>query len=519
MFIDNCAVKATQNGINATITLLINSINILHLHMLKYIFILLLTISLSPNVSAQHLKPGFDKQEFVELLKIGARTSTNAGFYNKLPAPQRSTLIYQSENIGFDNLWQLWRRDDGVGIISIRGTTKTSVSFLANLYAAMVPAKGNMELEKDYTFNYNLSNDPKAAVHVGFLIATAYLARDILPKIDSGYKAGIHEFIITGHSQGGAITYSLTSYMDQLQKEGRLPKDIRFKTYAAASPKPGNLFYAYSFEELTKDGWAYNVVNTVDWVPEVPMSIQTLNDFNVTNPFINAKKLVKKQKFPLNLVLLHAYNQLSKPAKKAQRHYEKWLGKRVSKFVKKSLKDFSAPEYFSSNNYVRTGTTIVLTPDSSYYEKFPEIKDSIWHNHTQVPYLFLMDKLMANEHAGTQPVPSKELNGTWVLDYIAGQNISLDSLFPQKKPTLIFNVNDMQLSGNTGCNSLSGKLEATENKINFNGPIAMTKMACPGNGEMIFLNTLRTINSYSVSGNSLTLIKDDIAEMRFVKIN
>lgn len=483
--------------------------------MFKYLIFFILVGTFSIDTSAQQLQPGFDKDEFIELLKIGARTSTDSAYYNKLPAPQRSTLIYQSANVGFDNLWQLWRTEKNTVIISVRGTTKTAVSFLANLYAAMVPAKGTLQLEKNFTFNYNLSDNPKAAVHVGFLVACAYLSRDILPKIDSCYKAGNKEFIITGHSQGGAITYSLTSYLEQLKDEGRLPKDIRFKTCAAAAPKPGNLYYAYSFENLTRDGWAYNVVNSVDWVPEVPFSIQTLDDFNSTNPFRNAKKLIKKQKFPVNIVLLHAYNKLSKPQKKAQRNYETWLGKRVAAIVKKNLKEFTSPEYFSSNNYVRTGNTIVLVPDSSYFEKFPENTDSIWHNHIQTPYLFLAEKLPGNGNANPQTKVSGKLNGSWELDYIAGQKIPFDSLFLLKKPWLTFNTIANEITGNSGCNSIAAKLDATENKISFKGAMTMTKIFCQGEGEKIFMETLQSVSTCSVLDNSLTLVMGDIAIMHF----
>ena len=110
------------------------------------------------------------------------------------------------------------------------------------------------------------------------------------------------------------------------------------------------MFYAYQFENLTKGGWAYNVVNTADWVPEFPFSIQTLNDFNEVNTFVNAKALIKRQKFPKNLVLRHVYNRLSKPAKRAQKNYEKFLVKMVSKFIKKTLPDFKPPVYFKSND-------------------------------------------------------------------------------------------------------------------------------------------------------------------------
>ncbi|MEO6682846.1 MAG: lipase family protein [Ginsengibacter sp.] len=302
---------------------------------------------------SQKLAPGFDPNEFLELLKIGSRTTTDSTWFGNVESPE-SELIYQSQPAGFDNIWQLWMRKDGVPIISIRGTTKTDVSFLANIYAAMVSAQGELHLSKDFTFQYNLSDDPKAAVHIGFLISTAYLSGDIISKIDSLYQKGTKEFIIAGHSQGGAISYLLTSYLENLKKNGQLPKDLRFKSCISAAPKPGNLYYAYDFENLTHGGWAYNVVNSVDWVPEVPFSTQTIHDLSPINPFQNAGNLIKKQKFPKNIVVKHIYKRLTKPSLKAQKNYQKYLGKMVSKFVKKTFPEFEVPVYFKSSDYVRT---------------------------------------------------------------------------------------------------------------------------------------------------------------------
>lgn len=358
--------------------------------------VLVFTILPGKSLFAQHLKPGFDKQEFIELLKLGARATADSSYYDTIPAPLHTKMIYQSPEMGFDNLWQLWMRDDSVAVINVRGTTTTGVSFLANLYAAMVSAKGELHLEKNFDFKYNLSDDPKAAVHIGFLISTAYLSRDILPKIDSLYKTGINEFIIAGHSQGGAITYLLTSYLESLKSENKIPADIRFKTCASAAPKPGNLYYAYQFESLTRGGWAYNVVSNVDWVPEVPLTVQTIHDFNPVNPFTHAKTLIKKQKFPKNLALKHIYNRMTKPSLKAQSRYKRYLGKMVSKLIKKTLPDFIPPVYFESNDYVRTGTTIVMYADSDYYKRFPQNVNKVWMNHPQTPYLFLAERLPDN---------------------------------------------------------------------------------------------------------------------------
>ncbi len=344
---------------------------------------------------AQHLRPGFDKAEFMEMLRIGARTTTLPAMAS-FPAPQRFRMVYQSPEIGMDNLWQLWISADSVAVISIRGTIPTQTSFMANFYAAMLPARGTLRLDKDFRFPYALSDDPAAAVHTGYLISTAYLSRDILPRLDSCYRQGIREFIIAGHSQGGAITYLLTAYLRSLIASGALPGDIRLKTCSSAAPKPGNLPFAYSYEHLTGD-WAYNVVSTADWVPEVPFSIQTVNDMSEVNPFRDAGSIIRKQGFPTGWVMGHIYGQLRRPPLRAQRRYEKFLGKKFRRRLRRSWPYFEAPPFAHTSHYVRTGRSVVLYADSAYYAHFPPNPDKIWEHHSQQAYMFLVQRLPAAE--------------------------------------------------------------------------------------------------------------------------
>jgi heat shock protein HslJ len=122
-----------------------------------------------------------------------------------------------------------------------------------------------------------------------------------------------------------------------------------------------------------------------------------------------------------------------------------------------------------------------------------------------------------SKKATTDPDPS-QLDGTWVLNYISGPRIAFDGLYPNKKPQLVFTSADKRVSGNTGCNSFSGPMVVDGNKINFDQPFALTKMFCPGEGETVFLETLKKVNTYSISGgNTLNLIMGDIAIMRFTK--
>ena len=363
------------------------------LQLLTILFICFITPSI--HLQAQKLKPNFDKKEYIELLKIAQKTAIDIskwGTYKTVGDPERFVLAYRSPSIGLENKWDLWISKDSVATISIRGTTADAKSWLANFYAAMVPAKGTLELEKSFIFDYTLSEHPQAAVHVGWLVATAYLSRDILPKIDSCYKSGIKDFILTGHSQGGGITYLLSSYLSNLKKEHKLPQDIRFKTYCSAAPKPGNLYYAYTYEYEAREGWAFNVVNTADWVPETPFSIQTIYDYNRINIFGSVRSLIKKQPFPSNLVLHHIYNKLNNPGIRAQRNYEEYLGRVVVKSIKKHLPEFKEPVYYKSNNYVRTGNTIVLFANESYFKVFPDDSPNIWQHHFVEPYILLAEE-------------------------------------------------------------------------------------------------------------------------------
>ena len=469
---------------------------------------------LSLATHAQPLQPGFDRDEYLQMLYISARTSANHEYYSKIEKPTGYKMIYQSPAMGLDNLWQLWYNENRkLAVISIRGTTHKAESWLLNFYAAMIPAKGEISWGDNQKFDYQLSADPKAAVHVGWMVGTAFLAKDILPRIDSLYKTGTTDFIVLGHSQGGAIAYLLTAYLDNLIDSGKLPADIKLKTYCSASPKPGNLFFAYSYEDRTRGGWAYNVVNSLDWVPEVPVSIQTLNDFSEVNPFKHADLLIKKQKFPKRLVLKHVFNKLNKPTRKAQRNYQRYLGEKAYNLVLKDVPNLKVPPYVQSSDYVRTGTTIVLKPDSGYFKKFPQDSSHIFVNHVHPPYIYLARELPGkkNKSMGLQAI-----QGTWQLDSIPGI-ISMDSLFAKKIPYVEFRPDQRSISGNTGCNAFNGMCTYQGQRLSIAKNLAMTKMFCPGQGESRFISALKSAMSWNISpdGTHMVLLNGNRAVMWF----
>ncbi len=108
---------------------------------------------------------------------------------------------------------------------------------------------------------------------------------------------------------------------------------------------------------------------------------------------------------------------------------------------------------------------------------------------------------------------TSQLNGTWEVDYISGPRIAFDGLYPNKKPTITFNLPDSVATGNSSCNNFRSSVKIEGSNIKFGMP-ASTRMACPGAGESTFFKTLESINKFSVSGNTLNLIMGDIAVMR-----
>ncbi|GGF11275.1 META domain-containing protein [Flavobacterium limi] len=113
-----------------------------------------------------------------------------------------------------------------------------------------------------------------------------------------------------------------------------------------------------------------------------------------------------------------------------------------------------------------------------------------------------------------------KLEGNWELNYITGPRIAFEGLYPNKKPNINFNTKENVVSGNNSCNSYTGKLIVTENKIDFTQPMIATKMMClDGQGEQVFMNTLSKVTSYSITddGKTLNFISGDVATMRFTK--
>ncbi len=113
---------------------------------------------------------------------------------------------------------------------------------------------------------------------------------------------------------------------------------------------------------------------------------------------------------------------------------------------------------------------------------------------------------------------AQQLNGTWELTYISGPRITFEALYPSARPTITFALPGETAHGSGSCNNYNAGFKIDGNSILFSGVIS-TKKGCPGSGESTYFSILKTVTGYSVSGNILSLLHDEVTVMRFEKKN
>jgi len=91
----------------------------------------------------------------------------------------------------------------------------------------------------------------------------------------------------------------------------------------------------------------------------------------------------------------------------------------------------------------------------------------------------------------------------WELNTLNGKVLDINE-FRTGTPFLIFDKSGF-VSGSTGCNNFTGKYELNKTSLSIEAG-AMTRMACQGNGETLFLNALKQVKTIQTSKNKITLL-------------
>jgi hypothetical protein len=215
--------------------------------------------------------PGFKKEEMRDMIAI-CNSFTFIDLYKSDQAiiPEGYRKVYTSGAFGMDNKYQVYKKGD-FAVISFRGSTDKQVSWLENIYASMIPAKGTIVVEGE-NFKYNFASDTAAAVHSGYALGVAFMHLDLIDRIQTLNNDGIYNIIITGHSQGGALANLATCWLSSIKGKDISAKN-NFKTYAFAAPMVGNKAFADEYNKrFCQTERSFNIVNVSDPIPTFPIS-------------------------------------------------------------------------------------------------------------------------------------------------------------------------------------------------------------------------------------------------------
>ena len=105
-----------------------------------------------------------------------------------------------------------------------------------------------------------------------------------------------------------------------------------------------------------------------------------------------------------------------------------------------------------------------------------------------------------------------KLDGKWVLLPVLPSDTATG-----KVPFITFDVKKLRFSGNTGCNSMSGRFSVSGKSLHIDSNMITTKMACPGYNEKAFLKNLLRVNGYKFEDGVLVLMFDGTELSRWVR--
>ncbi len=356
--------------------------------MKKGFLVLSIVVLLSTPLSAQ-FNVGFDKREALDMIAIcNSFTFQEVLDDGDAVLPRSYKEIYQSESIGFDNKWQLLQNDN-YAVINLRGSTASPLSWLANVYSAMIPANGSITIAGDRIINYYLSDNPKANVHAGWTLAMIFLSEEIVSKIKQLNNKGVYYFIITGHSQGAAIAQLLRTYLEHAP-DSIVDKRNKFKTYVFASPKPANDYYAQNYSNYFSSS-SFIINNPKDPIINMPITKDDKPIIDFEEVFLHMDDTNK------DYLKILAYKAIGKIlAGKEDSLYIKKSGKGVHKKVFWGKKDVEIPPYVADMSYcfpvkpqyIQSFSEVNFI-NKRYYKDFVKDSTSMFYQHK--PYLYFLE--------------------------------------------------------------------------------------------------------------------------------
>ena len=383
----------------------------------------------------EQMQGGYRASEAREMVILSCDLNASGITGESCPAVEHWELLKDgndAENGGlgpFKNRWKLWRNKNAerTYAVAIRGTIENPVSIIQDVLATTLKAH-NVAIptsDPEKALYFKLADDDHADVHMGF----AYGLAEILFYKEHGEAKGLltalqdlpddSQIFITGHSQGAAIATLLHAFVFHAVKGctaieencvndrfGLKGKSFGLKSYVFAQPKPGNWQFAMDFANAVgNSGYAYTVDNIKDWVPQLPLSVQLLDEtldevLANSNPAAKApqnivggvvkdiRRGIAAHTAKLTAAIIGKQNHLD-PA-----YFSAAIGgmKQASSVWYKPWTWFNDPEPMgagSSINYAPAGVVLAVRPGPS---DIAPPGDELWEHHT-LRYVRMVDAL------------------------------------------------------------------------------------------------------------------------------
>ena len=339
--------------------------------------------------SLAQFSAGFNNREALDMIAICNSFTFQDEFSNdKAILPKSYEKLYQSESIGLDNKWQLLKNDK-YAVINLRGSTASPLSWLANIYSAMIPANGTITLPDGNSIDYYLSDNPKANVHSGWTLAMVFLSGEIVSKIKQLNSEGVFHFIITGHSQGAAIAQLLRTYLEHAP-DSIVDKHNKFKTYVFASPKPANEFYARNYSNYFSAS-SFIINNPADPIINMPITKNNEPIFELEEAYEHLADTNR------NYLKTIAYKTIGKLfAGKEDSLFIKKSGVNVHKQIERALGQVAMPPYQADMSYCFPVKPIFIETfnykefeNKKLYQDFEMDSTATFYQHK--PYLYFLE--------------------------------------------------------------------------------------------------------------------------------
>ena len=134
--------------------------------------------------------------------------------------------------------------------------------------------------------------------------------------------------------------------------------------------------------------------------------------------------------------------------------------------------------------------------------------------------LFCITLIWGQPNNSTKVADDLSLDGKWILQKLNGSDVG-DSSNLKIIPYLVFNMESNNITGFTGCNTITGRANTPGDEIKFND-MSVTKMECPdAKYEMDIVNMVFYNGplKYKIDNGNLSIFKEVVELMVFKKSN